>query len=179
MILRILIEGAIKTKFAKLFGGKFKSPKLPVKPISLYEENLKFGYIFLNKICFVSESQQSNKCRSMPTQPLGASTVFHAGIIGDGKRCDQSENPLSKEDIETNTFILTSIIFKLCHCSEKQKDLPARTVDYMKREMSKEACRQLALLLVDLVSPGKVFLKHPFFKIALYVGFLYTYIAHM
>jgi hypothetical protein len=43
MILQFFIEGAIKTKFAKLFGGKHVAPKQPPKALSLYEENLKFG----------------------------------------------------------------------------------------------------------------------------------------
>jgi hypothetical protein len=94
----------------------------------------------------------------MPTQPLGASTVFHAGIIGDGKRSVEPKNPLSKEEIETNTFILVSVIFKLCHCSANQKDSSQN--DFVRRELSKEACKQLGLQIVDLISPGTLFHKH-------------------
>jgi hypothetical protein len=97
----------------------------------LFEENLKFG--------------------SMPTQPLGTSTVFHAGIIGEGKRSLVVEERLSDSEIETNTLFFVSILFKLCHCPEKGKEITSRQAELERREQSKEACKQLALLLVDLV----------------------------
>jgi len=129
MVLRMLLEGTIMTPFAKLFGGKASvgdSAAASRKLKCLFEENLKFG--------------------SMPTQPLGTSTVFHAGIIGDGKRATPNEARLSDEAIQTNTFILVSVMFKVCHFPDK-----ARQTETERRKQSKEACEQLALLLVDLV----------------------------
>ena len=133
MVLRLLVDGAISTPFAKIFGGKYSDPiSNSAKTKCLFEENLKFG--------------------SMPTQPLGTSTVFHAGIIGEGKRPVPEENRLPDEDIQTNVLMLVSIIFKLCHCPEKSKEIASKQAELERREQSKEACKQLALLLVDLVS---------------------------
>jgi hypothetical protein len=134
MVLRLLVDGAISTPFAKIFGGKYseQGASSSAKTKCLFEENLKFG--------------------SMPTQPLGTSTVFHAGIIGEGKRPVEAENRLPEEDIQTNILMLVSILFKLCHCPEKTKKLTTKQAEIERREQSKEACKQLALLLVDLVS---------------------------
>ena len=67
-----------------IFGGgpqeaKMTSVQVKSTSTSLYDENLKFG--------------------AMPTHPLGTSTVFHAGIIGEGKR---KSKPISFETEETN-----------------------------------------------------------------------------
>lgn len=69
MVLRFLVEGGINSDYAvKLMGAKCettlrqdgKDPNVnKKKPVSLLEENMKFG--------------------SMPTHPLGSTTVFHAG----------------------------------------------------------------------------------------------------
>ena len=128
MVLRMLLEGAIMTPFAKMFGGKVSFGESTSRKLKcLFEENLKFG--------------------SMPTQPLGTSTVFHAGIIGDGKRAVPNDTRLSDDEIQTNTFFLVSVMFKVCHFPEKGRQTEAE-----RRKQSKEACEQLALLLVDLVS---------------------------
>ena len=134
MVLRLLLEGAIMTPFAKIFGGKFSSGETSnsAKGKRLFEENLKFG--------------------SMPTQPLGTSTVFHAGIIGSGKRATPSEGRLPEEDIQTNIFLFVSVLFKLCHCPERIRETNPRLAEIERRKLSKEACEQLALLMVDLVS---------------------------
>ena len=85
------------------------------------DENLKFG--------------------SMPTQPLGSSTVFHAGVIGAGKRSAPESPAIAADVVELNQLALVCTIFKVCHTGG--------------RERSKEACRQLALMLVEMVTPGK------------------------
>ena len=66
-ILRFLVEGAINSRFAALFGGKFSNSSEDKKrssrsQTSLLEENYKYG--------------------SMPTHPLGAAVAFHSGTIG-------------------------------------------------------------------------------------------------
>ena len=134
IVLRLLVEGAIATPFAKIFGGKYSSctPTHNEKSKKLFEENLKFG--------------------SMPTQPLGTSTVFHAGIIGEGKRNVPIEDRLPEAEIETNSLIFVSLLFKMCHFPEKVGKETSRLGEMERREMSKESCKQLALLLVDLVS---------------------------
>ena len=65
-----MVEGAINSKFAALFGGKFRGDESnngekrnsTLSQTSLLEENYKYG--------------------SMPTHPLGAAVAFHAGTIG-------------------------------------------------------------------------------------------------
>jgi integrator complex subunit 5 len=75
MVIRYLVDGAVNSKFAELFGGKFrgagvngglKGKTTNASELRLFEENLKYG--------------------SMPTHPLGSTAAFHAGTIGDGKR---------------------------------------------------------------------------------------------
>ena len=112
---------------------------------------------------------------------LGTSTVFHAGLIGCGKRPAPHCPRLDKEAIELNQFTLVSIIFKLCHQFQPRRDhfsgqmMPAaaaaaagdkaasctRTERRLSaaeaREKSKEACKQLALLLVEVVSPDVMY----------------------
>ena len=110
-----------------LFGGCKPSEAAPLqykipKSISLYDENLKFG--------------------SMPTHPLGTSTVFHAGIIGEGKRKGK-HLPIHNETTKEKGLMFVSILFKLCD-----------EVTIMSKE---ETYKQLALLLVDLVSPDVMY----------------------
>jgi hypothetical protein len=87
----------------------------------------------------------------MPTQPLGTSTVFHAGIIGDGKRPNPLEDRLPDDAVQTNSFVFVSAVFKLCHWPDKSREIASRQAEIERRDQSKEACKQLALLLVDLV----------------------------
>lgn len=128
IVLRCLLEGAVLSPFARLFGGKSESRKL-VKDhrqlqSSLYEENLKFG--------------------SMPTHPLGTSTVFHAGVIGEGKlkraKLDLLDVKLQGVQ-QRNCFLYVSLLFKLCD----------------KLGEGGESYKQLALLIVDLVSPDVMY----------------------
>ena len=65
------------------------------RTVSLFNENLKFG--------------------AMPTHPLGASTVFHAGVIGQGVRKPPDDNSPPKDVVEENTLTFVSFIFKMCH----------------------------------------------------------------
>merc|ERR1719242_414091 len=136
------MEAVIKSPFATIFGGKTPQQnhsrnssrgilqKSPSK--TLYEENLSFG--------------------AMPTHPLGTSTSFHAGVIGEGKRPRMEHNKLPQETVDANILIFVSLLFKLCHhhlnlmfSNSKERDEA--------REKSKDATKQLSLLLVDLVSP--------------------------
>ena len=143
MVLRFLMEAAIKSPFAVIFGGtapQLKDPTAHAGGIlqskgsskTLYEENLKFG--------------------AMPTHPLGTSTSFHAGVIGEGKRPQVENRKPSQEIIESNTLTFVSLLFKLCHHHLNSTHSNNRERDQA-REKSKEATKQLSLLLVDLVSP--------------------------
>ena len=78
----------------------------------------------------------------MPTHPLGTSTVFHAGVIGEGKRQNKTK-PAQTETTKKNSVIFVSILFKMCNeVSEQNKD---------------EIYKQLALLVVELVSPDVMY----------------------
>ena len=123
MVLRCLLTGALNVP---IFGGG-ASPKneetVPAKTsTSLYGENLKFG--------------------AMPTHPLGTSTVFHAGVIGEGKR-RMKPRPPETETTKKNGLIFVSILFKMCN-----------EVSVLPKE---ETYKQLALLLVELVSPDVMY----------------------
>ena len=136
LLVRFLMEGAFNSHHAYLFGGKVPNktnPKLELRPKKgLLEENQSFG--------------------SMPTHPLGTSTVFHAGVIGEGKRNigNGTNVRLSKDAVEFNQFAFLSILFKLCH-THTGKFKPEI------REKSKEACKQLALLVVEMISPDVMY----------------------
>ena len=127
MVMRSLLIGAMTPAISgPLFGGckqsdEYKSPKCSLD-FCLYDENLKFG--------------------SMPTHPLGTSTVFHAGIIGEGKR-KARPFPLINEITKEKGLMFISILFKLCD------EVTIMTKD--------ETYKQLALLLVDLVSPDVMY----------------------
>lgn len=125
MVLRSLLIGAMNPSVSvPLFGGRQQGQEVlkPNQTCSLFEENLKFG--------------------AMPTHPLGTSTVFHAGIIGEGKR-KVAAAALENESTKENSLIFVSILFKVCD-----------EVTVMAKE---ETYKQLALLLVDLVSPDVMY----------------------
>ena len=138
--MRTLISMSLKSKYSGLFGSRTSAPA-PSKPVSLFKENLKFG--------------------AMPAHPLGVSTVFHAGVIGDGaRRPPDNKNP-PDDVVKENTLTFVSFIFKLCHNfaangNGAKKATSPREKDLM-RERSKEACKQMALLLVDIVSPDVMY----------------------
>ena len=143
MVLRFLLEAAIKSPFATIFGGKppeSRESKMLTNGIlqakvggkTLYEENLKFG--------------------AMPTHPLGTSTSFHAGVIGQGKRLQLQSSKHPPETIESNSLTFVSLLFKLCHYHLNLGPSNNRERDQA-REKSKDATKQLSLLMVDLISP--------------------------
>lgn len=125
MVLRSLLVGAMNPSVSvPLFGGREQGQEIikANQTCRLFEENLKFG--------------------AMPTHPLGTSTVFHAGIIGEGKR-KVAAAALENETTKENSLIFVSILFKVCD-----------EVTVMPKE---ETYKQLALLLVDLVSPDVMY----------------------
>ncbi|QQP49406.1 Oocyte maintenance defects, partial [Caligus rogercresseyi] len=86
---------------------------------SLLEDNLKFG----------------------STPRVGATTLYHAGVIGTGNK---SRLPLKENEFaQDNAHLFVNILFKICQ--------------YESREKAKEANKQLALLCVDLISPDVMY----------------------
>ncbi len=142
MVLRFLLEGALASPFSYLFGNKQPTPDAAPKHqqfTSLLEENHKFG--------------------STPTHPLGAATVFHAGVIGRGRANGGDESSviisrasskgrrrrLKPDEVEYNQFVFLCTLFKICQSSAKGDGSSA------------SALRHLALLLVEMVSPDVMF----------------------
>jgi len=125
IVLRFLLQIAINSPYAQYLQSQendslktVKSTAAPNKLTSrLFEENFKFG--------------------SMPVQPLGHSTVFHAGIIGDGKRPAEAVHPLGEFDRGLLRETLAGTIFRLCESVDDND----------------EGAKKLALILVELISP--------------------------
>jgi len=129
IMLRFILEASINSSFATNLGSKpflnsgdQNSHAVSVKrrdTAKLFRENLKFG--------------------SMPVQPLGASTVFHAGIIGKGKTVgdDLNAGEVCEETAVQLREHVTGVMFRLCkHCGNEE-----------------EGYKKLALQLVEVVSP--------------------------
>jgi len=132
MLLRFLLEGALESEYSRLFGGRplneddvhnqsGRRAKHSQRGKALLDENLRFG--------------------SMPAHPLGATTVFHAGVIGDGRREGNGRPGLSKDVVETNQFAFLAVLFKICHGTS----------------MGEDATKFVALTLVEMVSPDVMY----------------------
>jgi len=115
------MEAALHSPYSVHLGGC--SPELEQEQqsprqraaLSLLKDNMKFG--------------------SMPVQPLGSTTVFHAGTIGSGPRLAADPRPVTMEQAEVNRREVAGLVVRL---SEGQ---------------GQEGPKQLALLLVEMVSP--------------------------
>ena len=121
LILRLLMQGAFSEEWKYLFSAKM--PKRRCQPqVSLLEQNRNF-------------------CSSV-TLPQRHSSVFHAGIIGNGIRNrpdPQSENDgLDSEDIRNNINYLLDTLSQCCSSNAN-------------------GMTQLSLLLVEIVSPDVMF----------------------
>jgi len=140
MVLRFLLEAAIISPFAAIFGGKpkkieFEIPSEDLMNTSktLFEENLAI--------------------ETMPSHPVGPSS-FHAGVIGAVKRPRLESKKVTPEAAQSNILTFVSLLFKLCnhHISVECNREPDSA-----REKSKDATKQLALLLVDMISPDVMY----------------------
>ena len=139
-MVRFLVEGAINSKFAALFGGKFRdggaTEKRPPmsRTTSLLEENYKYG--------------------SMPTHPLGAAVAFHAGTIGEGKRRPERALPYSSDAVDFNQFTFVTLLFKICHSSTRAASSPQ-----VSASASAEQKAHQGLYSVSLLSQTMLFLS--------------------
>ncbi|CAB4066528.1 INTS5 [Lepeophtheirus salmonis] len=77
MILRFLMEGALCSKFASLFGGKFQQEELECK---------------MRKEKFVGKSLLMDNMKFGSTPGVGATTLYHAGVIGTETRLRKQIN---------------------------------------------------------------------------------------
>jgi len=140
MVLRFLLEAAIKSPFAAIFGGK--------PPQKIEFDTSTDGIMNASKTLF----EENLAIETMPSHPVGSSS-FHAGAIGAVKR-RRIESKVSPEAVQSNMLMFVSLLFKLCnhHLSVEYNKEPDSA-----REKSKDATKQLALLLVDMISPDVMY----------------------
>ncbi|KAK0086015.1 hypothetical protein PV325_004038 [Microctonus aethiopoides] len=124
LAIRELLENSIYGEPAKFFGAKVK-PDEEVKEFSLLQQNHKHG-------TSVMLAQRH-------------SSVFHAGVIGDGPRRSIPENTIDKESIALNSLLLLDSI-KACCTNEDSRQYP-----------NLDAMTMVSLLLVELVSPDVMY----------------------
>jgi len=119
--LRFLLDSCLNSPYCKWLGGLQNSEENSVRQkqsLSLLVDNYKFG--------------------SMPVQPLGSSTVFHAGTIGNGAHGPPEEHPVSEDQAEINRRTVAGVVMRLCEGAGEQEG---------------EGAKQLALMLVEIISP--------------------------
>ena len=119
MTLRLVLEAALHSPYSVHLGGRREgegefSPRQKAT-VSLLKDNMKFG--------------------SMPVQPLGSTTVFHAGTIGSGPLPAPRPSPVTAEEAAENRRAVAGLLIRLCEGG------------------GQEGTKQLALLLVEMVSP--------------------------
>lgn len=124
LAIRELIENSIYGAPAKYFGAKVKLPT-GSKDYHLLDHNHKHG-------TSVMLAQRH-------------SSVFHAGIIGDGPRKAPPENPFDKDTISMNSILLLDAV-KAC-CTNEDLSLHPNL----------DAMTSVSLLLVELVSPDVMY----------------------
>jgi len=122
VVLRFLLEASINSPYALHLGTKetdnpANNNQRLKETAKLFRENFKFG--------------------SMPVQPIGSSTVFHAGVIGDGKRVEALANTVSEEQALVNRECVCGLMVRLCRTPSGPE----------------EGSKRLALILVELISP--------------------------
>jgi len=120
MTLRFFLDSCLNSPYCEWFGGSQEPEENSVRQnqaASLLKENHKFGV--------------------MPIQPLGSTTVFHAGTIGAGAREFSSNRLVTLEQAEINRRTVSGLIMRLCERSGEQG----------------EGAKQLALMMVEIISP--------------------------
>ena len=83
----------------------------------------------------VSLLQENYKHGTKPVQPLGATVTYHAGVIGAGARASVDSQVTSQEEQEVNRRLVAGVITRLCE------------------SRGSEGYKQLALMIVEMVSP--------------------------
>ncbi|XP_024943698.1 integrator complex subunit 5 [Cephus cinctus] len=125
LALRELLRNSIYNDPAKYFGGKEKfEPK--IEDMLLLHQNHKQG-------TSVMLAQRH-------------SSVFHAGVIGQGPRKPPPDNTLDKETITLNSMLLMDVI-KACCSTPELEQYPVNL----------DALTMVSLLLVELVSPDVMY----------------------
>jgi len=119
--LRFLLDSCLNSPYCVWLGGVQNPDESSVRQktvLSLLQDNYKFG--------------------CMPVQPLGSSTVFHAGTIGSGAQGAPGERPVSEDEAEVNRRTVAGVVMRLCEGASGGQG---------------EGAKQLALMLVEIISP--------------------------
>jgi len=119
--LRFLLDSCLNSSYCEWLGGEQDTEQSTVRQrqaACLLKDNHKFGV--------------------MPVQPLGSSTVFHAGTIGAGARTGGGDHTVTQDQAEVNRRTVAGVVMRLC---EGTGDQPG------------EGAKQLALMLVEMISP--------------------------
>ena len=94
--LRFLLDSCLYSPYCVWLGGA----------VSLLNDNHKFGV--------------------NPVQPLGSSSIFHAGTIGAGARGSPAQHPVSEDQAEINRRTVAGVIMRLCEgMGEQQGEGPS------------------------------------------------------
>ncbi|XP_023331257.1 integrator complex subunit 5 [Eurytemora carolleeae] len=135
IVLRFILEASIHSPYSSFLTSQIQTPESWKttsrlrQTAKLYRENFKFG--------------------SMPVQPLGSSTVFHAGVIGDGIRAGAPSSRISEEESSLLRQLVSGIIIRLCESvgsdDEDEKRMSQQSLD--------DGCKKLSLILVEIISP--------------------------
>ena len=83
----------------------------------------------------VSLLEDNYKHGTKPVQPLGSTVTYHAGVIGAGTRPASPQRPVSEDQAEANRRLVAGVIQRLCDTEPG------------------EGVKQLALMLVEMISP--------------------------
>ncbi|XP_066991548.1 integrator complex subunit 5 isoform X2 [Anabrus simplex] len=133
LALRELLEGSLFQSQSWLFGGAPKTKQNKAENVRLLPENHKQGTI------------------SMLTHHH--SSVFHAGVIGNGPQRPQHANKLHKDMIVQNTELLMLVLTACC----RSPPAPGEQLLSSTPSISLEAITTVSLLLVELISPDVMY----------------------
>ncbi|XP_070532208.1 integrator complex subunit 5-like [Ptychodera flava] len=140
-VIRFLIQGVMNKENRLLFGGKQEESDLAESTstkVSLHEDNKKHALSV--------------------TVPATASTVFHAGIIGKGKRPELVANNIP-QDVKIQN--MQTVMDTLHECGSVDIKKVTKVQDEGQKTgtskmLSENSARCLALLLVELVCPDVI-----------------------
>ena len=130
-------------KFYLIFHFRFARDLFGAKRPCIRDEGPKKNLEKINNKRGVSLMDENKKFGSMPTRSHGMSTVFHAGVIGEGKTEVKHKSKLTPDETDYNRFVFLSILSKIFQSGSKEK--------------GKEASKQMALLMVEMVSPDVMY----------------------
>ncbi|XP_034942928.1 integrator complex subunit 5-like [Chelonus insularis] len=125
LAIRELIENSLYGEPSEYFGAKV-TPNDETNNFSLLHQNHKHG-------TSVMLAQRH-------------SSVFHAGVIGQGPRRNIAQNNFSKEIIDLNSLLLLDTIKACCMSDESNNQYP-----------NLDAITMVSLLLVELISPDVMY----------------------